>query len=235
MPDSYVVAIGGGGFSEEPDNPLLDDYILSLSGKPMPRVCFVPTASGDGPAYIVKFYSAFMRKPCRPAHLGILQDPPDPLEAFVMEQDIFYVGGGNTVAMLATWRALGLDRLLLKAHENGAILCGISAGSICWFESGSTDSFHDGTLRPLTNGLGILPGSHCPHYDTEPLRRPSYLRMVQEGALPAGYAADYGAALVFKGGSLSESVASKAGPQAWRVEQSSDGVIERALPTRVLA
>src|SRR5688572_1013908 len=130
MAEPCIVALGGGGFSEEPDNPLLDDYILSLCDQPNPRVCFLPTASGDAPAYIVKFYSAFTTKNCRPSHLAILQGAPNPLETFVMQQDIIYVGGGNTVAMLATWRALGLDELLRKAWQEGTILCGISAGSI---------------------------------------------------------------------------------------------------------
>jgi dipeptidase E len=164
MAEPCIVSIGGGGFSEEPDNPVLDDYILSLSPESNPRVCFLPTASGDAPAYIVKFYSAFTKKECRPSHMAILQDMPRPLETFVMQQNIIYVGGGNTVAMLAAWRALGLDVLLRKAWEEGTILCGISAGSICWFEGGPTDSFGDGQLRPLTNGLAFLPGSHCPHY-----------------------------------------------------------------------
>jgi dipeptidase E len=234
MAQSVIVALGGGGFSEEPDNSLLDDYILALTSKPNPRVCFVPTASGDAAPYIVKFYSAFNRKDCRPSHLALLQDSPRDLEAFVLEQDILYVGGGNTVTMLASWKAMGLDVLLRRAWAEGTLLCGLSAGSICWFEGGPTDSFQDGKLHPITNGLGILSGSHCPHYESEELRRPEYQRMIHQELLPPGYAADDGVGLVFEGTALKEAVSSREGAKAWRVEPSPQGVLEIPVQTRYL-
>lgn len=218
----------------EPNNPLLDDYVLKLTRKADPRVCFVPTASGDATAYTVNFYSSFTRKKCRPSHLAILQGRPVEMEQFVLGQDVIYVGGGNTATMMASWRVLGLDEILRKAWLQGVILTGLSAGSICWFESGPSDSW-GAELRPVS-GLGFLPGSHCPHYDGEADRRPSYQRLIQDGLLPDGYAADDGAALVFRGTSLDEVVSSRPQAQAWRVERNSDGgVTESALPTRFLS
>ena len=228
------MAMGGGGFSEEPDNPLLDDYVLSLANSALPKVCFVPTASGDAASYIVKFYSAFTKRECRPSHLAILQDMPQDLESFVLGQDIIYVGGGNTVTMLAAWRELGLDVVLRNAWRNGVILCGLSAGSICWFQSAPTDSYGNGRLRPLLNGLALLPGSHCPHYDTELARRPTYQGFVKDGILPSGYAADDGAALRFRDEELVEAVSSRPGAKAWRLERDSGNVLETMIPTRYL-
>jgi dipeptidase E len=226
--------MGGGGFSEDPDNPLLDDYILSLANSPDPRVCFVPTASGDAAAYIVKFYAAFTKKQCRPTHLALLQDSPRDLEKFVLSQDIIYVGGGNTATMLAAWRVMGLELILKEAWFRGIILCGISAGAICWFESGPTDSLGLGALTPLLDGLGLISGSHCPHYDSDPTRRPAYKRFIEAGLLPPGFAADDGAALCFRGTEFVEAVASRPGARGWRVEKTASGVVETPLPTRQL-
>ena len=231
-----IVAMGGGGFSMEPANPLLDALLISLADVPNPRVCFVPTASGDAPDYIAKFYAAFAEQPCRPSHLAILQHRPADLEAFVLSQDVIYVGGGNTAAMLATWRVLGLADVLREAWQQGTIMAGLSAGSICWFESGPSDSWApEGTadLRPM-EGLGFLSGSHCPHYDGEPQRRPVSQQMVRDGVLPPGYAADDGAALVFRGNDLQEVVASRHSARGYRVERVADGVREVELATRFL-
>ena len=231
-----IVAMGGGGFSMEPGNPLLDRFLLSLSGSADPRVCFVGTASGDATQYIANFYTHLSKLACRPSHLAILQNRPPDLEQFVLSQDVIYVGGGNTAAMIATWQVLGLADLLRKAWENGVVLAGLSAGSICWFESGPSDSWApvgQADLRPV-NGLGFLPGSHCPHYDGEAMRRPTYQQQVRDGLLPNGYAADDGAALVFRGTRLEEVVSSRPHARGFRVERSSNGVTETELPTRYL-
>src|SRR5262245_35062954 len=150
--------MGGGGFSMEPDNPLLDDFVLSLSRRQPARVCFIPTASADSANYIVKFYRAFSAK-CIPTDLTLFETsalprrpaPTAELEKFVAEQDVFYVGGGNTANLLALWRTHGLDRLLREAWSNGIVLSGVSAGMICWFRGGVTDSF--GGFEPLDEGL----------------------------------------------------------------------------------
>jgi peptidase E len=234
-PARTIVAMGGNDISE-PYNPRLDDHILQLArerrGRERPRVCFVPTASGDSEAYVAGFYAAFARR-SEASHLSLFGRTIVDLEAFVLEQDVVYVGGGNTANMLAVWRVHGLDRILASAWEAGVVLAGTSAGSNCWFEGSTTDSF--GPLAALPDGLGFLPGSHSPHYDSEPGRRPTYQRLVAEGALPDGHAADDGAGLVFDGTELAEVVASRVGARAYRVVRGLDGqAVETELPVRYL-
>ena len=235
-PEPIVVAMGGGGFSMEPDNPLLDDHVLDLAranrGRVRPRVCFLPTASGDSPVYIASFYAAFASR-SEANHLPLFTRTLDDIDGFLLEQDVVYVGGGNTENMLAIWRLHGVDHALRTAWESGVVMTGLSAGSLCWFETGSTDSF--GRLAPLSRGLGFLAGSHSPHYDGEPTRRPHYQRLVGDGTLPAGYAADDGAALVFRGTKLAAVVASRPDARAYRVERDPTGAaVETELPTRYL-
>src|SRR5581483_2471160 len=144
-----IVAMGGGGFSMEPDNPLLDRYVLDLARVASPRVCFIPTASGDAADYIARFTAAFERLPCRPNVCSLYAPPHEDLRSFILAQDIFYVGGGNTRNLLALWREWGLDAMLREAWQGGAVLAGLSAGMICWFESGVTDSVPGATGDPL--------------------------------------------------------------------------------------
>lgn len=226
--DKHIVAMGGGGFSMEPDNPLLDQYILGLVNKTQPKVCFLPTAGGDSDRYIVKFYSAFLKLPCQPSHLSLFNPHTLDLRGFLLEQNIIYVGGGNTKNLVALWREWELDRFLKEAWEGGTILCGLSAGSLCWFESGVSDFPGNGVLKPL-NCLGFLQGSHCPHYDGEANRRPAYHQMVAEGRLPDGYAADDGVALHFINGTLAKIVSSRPHAKAYRVERQDEGVQETVL------
>jgi dipeptidase E len=226
--------MGGGGFSMEPDNPLLDDFVLSLARRERPRVCFVATASGDEHAYVTGFYRAFAPRDCRLSDLGLFERRIADLRAHVLAQDVVYVGGGSTANLLAVWRAHGLDRILAEAWEAGVVLCGISAGMNCWFQASVTDSFDLGRLAPLHDGLGLLAGSACPHYDGEPQRRPTYRRLVAAGELQAGWAADDGAALVFAGTELEEVVASRPGAAAYRVERAAGGAEERRVEARVL-
>lgn len=229
--------MGGGGFSMEPDNALLDDHVLELAraarGRDRPRACFIGTASGDAVGYIANFYSAFARK-SEANHLALFVRVVDDVERFLLAQDVIYVGGGNTENMLAVWRVHGVDAALRKAWASGVVLAGLSAGSLCWFETGTTDSYGAG-LAPLSRGLGLLPGSHAPHYDGEPARRPYYQRLIAEKLMPAGYAADDGAALVFHGTEFAEAVSSRREARTWRVERGDDGVaVETELPTRYL-
>lgn len=224
--------MGGGGFSMEPENPLLDDFILGLSSVPRPRICFLPTASGDAESYLLKFYAAFAMR-ADACHLGLFGRTVEDIDGLLLGQDVIYVGGGNTENMLAIWRIHGVDRALRAAWEAGVVLAGLSAGSICWFESGTTDSFGPG-LDVLSDGLGLLPGSHCPHYDGEPRRRPTYQRHVAEGRLAAGYAADDGAALVFDLHRLVEVVSSRPHAAAYRVELVDGSVRETRLTARYL-
>jgi peptidase E len=232
MSEKTIVAMGGGGFSMEPQNLALDQFILGLTGKENPKVCFVPTASGDSNIYIGRFQESFEKLSCVPSHLSLFRRSGDDLRERVLSQDVIYVGGGNTFNMLTLWRAHGLDVLLREAYEQGTVMCGLSAGSLCWYEAGVTDSF--GPLRELLDGLRFLPGSHCPHYDGEEHRKPTYERLVRERILPGGVAADDGAALVYRNGQLTEVVTSRANASAWRVMPSDDGLDITTLPTRVL-
>src|SRR5690349_6284704 len=188
-----IVAFGGGGFSMEAGNPLLDDYVLGLTGVDRPRVCFLPTASGDADHYIVRFYRHFAAH-CEASHVSLFRrDRCGDLAAHLLAQDLLYVVGGNVVSMLGTWRAHGLDQVLRRAWRRGVVMCGPSAGSLCWFAESLT-AFCGAPRR--VRGLGLLPFSNCVHYDAEPERRAEYRRFVGDGMLP-GYAADDGAALHF--------------------------------------
>jgi dipeptidase E len=228
--------MGGGGFSMEPRNVRLDRYVLALTGKATPRVCFVPTASGDSRDYVRRFRRAFEKLPCRPSDLSLFRCGRDRVAdpvAHLLAQDVIYVGGGNTVNLLALWRLHGVDRAIAQAWRNGAILAGISAGMICWFEASVTDSL--GPLRELCDGLGLLPGSACPHYDGEAQRRPTFHRLIRQKTLPPGVAADDGAALHYVGRQLHRCVASRPGARAYRVARGDNGrVVEDALPTTLL-
>jgi dipeptidase E len=227
-----IIAMGGGGFSMEPENPLLDDYVLAQARSSKPRICFLGCASGDAAAYIEKFYAAFSQQQCEPTHMMLFRTPPVDIESLVARQHVFYVGGGSTRNLLVLWREWGLDRLLKRAWRSGRVLCGLSAGSLCWFHSGVSDSVAP-ELRPI-RALGWLPGSHCPHYDGEPQRRPAYHALIASGALPAGYAADDGAALHFTGTRLHRAVSSRPDARAYRVRSTNGRVIERPLETEYL-
>lgn len=228
----HIVALGGGAFSMEPENPLLDDYILSLARNRSPRVCFVPTGSGDSESYTLRFFDAFAGRACRPSYLPLFKRKAGSLRDFVFRQDVIYVGGGNTINLLAIWRAHGLDQILREAASEGIVLCGISAGSLCWFESGVTDSFGP-ELAAFNNGLGFIKGSNCPHYDGEPNRRPSYHRLIAVG-LAAGYAAEDSCALHFENGKLKEAVSSRPTAKAYHVKLVDGEVREEPLHTRFL-
>ena len=211
----------------EPENPALDRYVLAQARSASPSVLFLPTASGDTDAYVVRFYQAFAEHSCRPSHLSFFRRTPD-LRACLLSQDVIYVGGGNTKSMLGVWREWGLPEVLREAWEAGVVLAGVSAGAICWFEQGLTDSY-EGDLRPL-QCLGFLAGSCCPHYHGEADRRPTYHHLVSRGDLLPGYAVDDSAALHFKGDDLHRIVTSRRGATAYRVTASNGSVEEEPLP-----
>jgi dipeptidase E len=227
-----IVAFGGGGFSMREGSSLLDDYALSLTGVERPRVCFVPTASGDDDHDVVRFYRAFAAARCEPTHVSLFRRDHDgsvegDLEAHLLSQDLIYVGGGSVLSLLGTWRAHGLDEVLAAAWRNGTVLCGPGAGSLCWFEEALTA--FDGSPRPV-RGLGLLPYSNCVDYDGEPGRRAAYRRLVGDGMIP-GYAADDGVALHFVGTELARVVASRPGRLGWRVRRCGGDVVEEELDT----
>ena len=227
-----IIAMGGAALPPELDNLLLVDYFLKQTRRRNPKVCFIGAAHGDADAGRLRFYAGFSRFTCRPSHLPLFARTPRDLASFVMEQDAVFVGGGNTRSMLAVWREWELDRHLRAAWEAGVVLGGASAGSICWFEHGLTDS----VAGPLTAMpcLGFLPGANCPHYNSEPLRRPTFQRLVARGALSDGVAADDGVALHYEGTRLMRAVSSKPRAKAYRVRRLRDRAAETRIPTNYL-
>lgn len=210
-----IIGLGGGGFSIQPDDLVLERYVLRQSGRSKPRVCFVPTASGDDEGYIRRFYAAFAALDCVPSHLSLFHLPTKDIEGFILDKDVIYVGGGNTRSLLALWREWRLDAYLRKAWENGVVLAGVSAGAMCWFEGGVSDYFPD-ELNNL-DGLGFLPGSCCPHYDGDARRRDAYQEFISRGELNAGFAIDDFAAIHFVGRDLFRAVSSRQGAGVYQV------------------
>lgn len=219
-----ILTLGGGGFLMEPDNPLLDDFLLSLATRrrgagDRPRVLYVPTAAGDDQGRIADFEAAFAER-AETDVLSLFRRDGRDLREQVLAADVVYVGGGSTLNLLALWRLHGLDEVLREAGEAGVVLAGISAGMNCWFEGSVTDSW--GPLDALSDGLGLLRGSACPHYDGEAERQPTYVDLVGRGVLPSGYAADDGCALLFRDGELVEAVSSRPDARAFRVHRAGD-------------
>jgi len=225
--ERQILALGG--HAMRPGDPL-DDFLLELTGASRPRVLLIPTASAESADYVVRFHETYGRR-AEPSHLSLFGIPPRDIRSIVLDQDAIFVGGGNTANMLAIWRVHGVDRFLREAWEAGVVLAGVSAGSICWFEAGVTDSFRE-ELDGL-ECLGLLPGSNCPHYDGEETRRPAYHRLVGEG-FPAGWAADDFVGLHFRGTELVEAVSSRTGAGAYRVERANGDVREEPLGARRL-
>lgn len=224
----------------EPENPLLDQYCLDHTGKPIPKVCFIPTASGDSEEFLSRFYTAFARYSCKPSHLAFFRRPRSDaiplanIEQHLLNQDLIYVGGGNTRAMLAVWREWNVDEMLRKAWQSDILLAGMSAGAICWFEYGGSNANFAEKLSPL-QGLGFIKGSCTPHYDGESNRRPDFHKLVTNNELPPGIGIDDGAAVLFEGQQIVEVVASRPTAKAYQVKLQANGQIgEQVLEARYL-
>jgi peptidase E len=229
-----IVAMGGGGFGVPPGDPALDRYVLEQAAAANPRICLLPTASGDPDEQIRRFYRRFRDEACEPTHVSLfrLGTQPVDLRELLLAQDVIYVGGGSLLNLLAIWRAHRLDAILCEAWERGIVLCGISAGSMCWFTAGVTTSHGPPAVSP---GLGFLPASNSVHHHGEPDRRPVFLRAVQAGEAPPGYGIDDGAGLLFAGTELAEAVSCRDGAGAWRVEPGAAEAVETPLAVRRLA
>jgi peptidase E len=219
-----IVPCGG----QELEHPALLRYVLAQSGRPRPRILFLPTASGDDAGYLLTFYQALAGVECEPSHLALFHRTVDDVDGLIRAQDVVMVGGGNTANMLAIWRLHGVEEALKSAYRAGTILTGWSAGCICWFEAGITDSFTP-ELGPLRDGVKLLKGSACPHYDSEERRRPVYAREIAAGMAP-GIALDDGVAARYEDERLIEIVSAKPSGRAFRVDR--DG--EEPLEVRVL-
>ena len=223
-----IIAIGGGGFGRNPNSRIIEKYILDQSSVSSPKICFIPTASAEDKSYIVNFYKAFTKLDCEPTHLNLFERTPN-LRSIINKQDIIYAGGGNTKSMLAVWREWKLDILLKKAYEKGKILCGVSAGSICWFEKGVTDSW--ASNLSIIDCLGFVPGNNCPHYNSELDRRPSVHKFIDSNNIDTCYASDDGAALHFKNGKLYKSITFYKDSKSYIITKGKNGkVIEKKIP-----
>ncbi|SVD06104.1 uncharacterized protein METZ01_LOCUS358958, partial [marine metagenome] len=194
-----IIAIGGGGFGRNPNQTIIEKYIIDQSRIEKPNICFIPTASAEDKAYTVNFYTAFSKLNCTPSHISFFQRTPR-LDSIINKQDIIYIGGGNTKSMLAVWKEWKLDKLLRKAYNRGGLLCGVSAGAICWFEKGVTDSW--ASNLNVMDCLSFLAGCCCPHYDGETDRKPSVEKFIFDGVIKSCYALDDGSALHYKNGEI---------------------------------
>jgi peptidase E len=230
-----ILAIGGGGFLPTErygarPGPLVE-HALALTGKDSPRVCGLYTATGDDVARVAQWYACWAGygRGVTASHVAVLPMPNvDDLRRHLLAQDAVYVGGGSVAGLMALWRLHGLDAVFREAWEAGVVLFGVSAGSLCWHSGGTTDSFGP-DLRPWNDGLGLIPGSNCPHYDSEERRRPLYQRLIAEGELAPGYAADDGVGLHYVGTELHEAVRDREDAAAWRVEPGKEIRVEARL------
>jgi peptidase E len=231
--ERLIFAMGGGGFTMEPNNPLLDDYVLSLVRATEPKILFLPTASGDTTHQINAFKARFAHRTCVHEHISLfrMHEIGRPLREIVMEQDIVYVGGGSMRNLLAIWQAHGLDELLVEAWQSGIVLAGLSAGAMCWFQGGVTRS--SGPPEVLA-GLGLLEGSLTVHADGEPERLPVWLAAVRSGELPGGWALDDGVGLLFRGKRMERAVSSRPGAGAQRVDAIAGELVRHRLDPELL-
>ena len=214
----------------------LTDYAIELAGVTgrAPKICFLATALGDHPGTLVNFYNAAHQRGLAPSHLAVFGMPNvDDVTEHLLDQDVIWVWGGSVAGLLAMWRLHGIDEAMRAAWQAGVVLTGVSAGSLCWHVGGTTDSFGP-DLRPVTNGLALVPFSNGVHYDSEEQRRPLFQSLVADGTLPAGYATDDGAGVLYRGTEFVEAVAEKDDVYAYFVERGPNGAAETQLETRRL-
>ncbi|TIC85943.1 peptidase E [Nocardioides sp. GY 10113] len=215
----------------------LTSYAVDLAGvdaRP-PKVCFVATACGDATEVIRDFYDMAQQAGFAASHLQLFTMPNvEDVTAHLLDQDVVWVWGGSVAGLLAMWRLHGVDEAMRTAWEAGVVLTGVSAGSICWHAGGTTDSFGP-ALRPITDGLGLVPYSNGVHHDSEEQRRPLFQRLIGDGVLPAGYATDDGAGVLYRGTELAGAFSERQGAGAYFVERDAGGgVVETALDVRLL-
>jgi len=227
--DNQVIAIGGGGFGRNPGKGIIEKYILSqVSSKP-PNICFIPTATGDDKSYIENYYLTFGKFECNPTHLDFFKRTPN-LDKLIFNQDIIFVGGGNTKSMLAVWKEWHLDSILKKAYEKGIIMSGVSAGAICWFEKGITDSWQE--KLNIIDCLGLVSGNCCPHYDEELERKPSLTKFLKDKALDNCFAIEGGCALHIKNDAVFSAISFEGKKNSYNVVVNNNKLKEDILPVR---
>ena len=226
-----VIAIGGGGFGRTQESHLIEQYILDQSIREKPNICFIPTATGDLDPYVVNFYTVFSKLNCNPSHISFFKRTID-LEEHILNQDVIFVGGGNTKSMLAVWKDWGLDLILKKAYDQGAVMSGVSAGAICWFEQGLTDSWaSELKMMPCMN---FISGNCAPHYDEEPQRRPATKKLLLDNAISFMYGIEGGAALHFINEQPEQTVRFKKNKHSYNVTLEDSAVSEKPYPIKEL-
>ena len=226
-----VIAIGGGGFGRTQQSNLIEQYILDQSDQDIPNICFIPTATGDLDPYIVNYYSVFSKLDCDPSHISFFKRTID-LEEHILKQDAIFVGGGNTKSMLAVWKEWGLDLILKKAYEQGIVMSGVSAGAICWFEAGLTDSW--ASELKMMECMNFIPGSCAPHYDEEPERRPATKKFLEDQSISFMYGIEGGAALHFIDEQPDSTIRFKKNKNAYKVTCESNKIHENAYQVKEL-
>ena len=226
-----IIAIGGGGFGANPGQGIIEEYILKQTKKKKPNICFIPTATGDNEAYKVNYYATFSKLQCNPTHLDFFKRTPD-LNKLILAQDAIFVGGGNTKSMLAVWKEWRLDILLKKAYKQGTVMSGVSAGAICWFENGITDSWAaDLKIMPCMN---FIKGTCCPHYDEEPQRKPTVKKFILDNKVKNIYAVDGGVALHIKNEKNFKSVVFRKDKNSYEVSSKKGNIIEKSFRKVIL-
>jgi len=225
--DRQIIAIGGGGFGRNPGIGIIEKYILEQSKKDMPNICFIPTATGDDESYKVSYYATLTKLNCNPTHLDFFKRTPN-LEKIIMKNDIIFVGGGNTKSMLAVWRDWGLDIILKEAYESGVIMSGVSAGAICWFQRGITDSWAN--KLNIIDCLSFTKGNCCPHYDEEAERKPSLSNFILNEQINECFAIEGGCALHIKNDAVFKAVSFKEEKNSFLVKEEDEKIIESVLP-----
>ena len=225
--DRQIIAIGGGGFGRNPGIGIIEKYILEQSKKETPNICFIPTATGDDESYKVSYYATFSKLNCNPTHLDFFKRTPN-LEKIIMKNDIIFVGGGNTKSMLAVWRDWGLDIILKEAYESGVIMSGVSAGAICWFQRGITDSWAN--KLNIIDCLSFTKGNCCPHYDEEAERKPSLSNFILNEQINECFAIEGGCALHIKNDAVFKAVSFKEEKNSFLVNKEDEKIIENVLP-----
>ncbi len=229
--EKQILAIGGGGFARNNGDFLIEKYLLSLSNKPLPKICFIPTATGDNDSYIVRFYSTFLQLNCIPSHINFFKRTLD-FKSHINSQDIIFVGGGNTKSMLGVWKEWGIDKVLLDAYKNGVIMSGVSAGAICWFTNGITDSWND-ELKVLPC-LDFFNGTCCPHYDEEVSRKPYVEKLIKDHKLENCISIEGGCALHIVNGEPFKSISFHNGKNTYQVYLLNGSLIHKPYPSNQL-
>ena len=226
-----IIAIGGGGFGANPGQGIIEEYILKQTKKKKPNICFIPTATGDNEAYKVNYYATFSKLQCNPTHLDFFKRTPD-LNELISTQDAIFVGGGNTKSMLAAWKEWRLDKLLKKAYKQGTVMSGVSAGAICWFENGITDSWAaDLKIMPCMN---FIKGTCCPHYDEEPQRKPAVKKLILANKVKNIFAVDGGVALHIKNEKNFKSIVFRKDKNSYEVSSKKGNIIEKSFRKVIL-